>query len=94
MPKITREDYQKRLNDLELQDDVKISLMEDLADSWIDESDEISKLQEDITRITGDYESLKEKYKTRFFDSEKPEEKPKIEEKEEEKEEVIDIKEI
>lgn len=93
MPKITREDYQKRLNDLELQDDVKISLMEDLADSWIDESEEISKLQEDITRITGDYESLKEKYKTRFFDSEKPEEKPKIEEKEE-KEEVIDIKEI
>ena len=93
MPKITREDYQKRLNDLELQDDVKISLMEDLADSWIDESEEISKLQEDITRITGDYESLKEKYKTRFFDSEKPEEKPEIEEKEE-KEEVIDIKEI
>lgn len=95
MPKITREDYQKRINDLEVDDELKISLMEDLADSWIDESEEISKLQEDITRITGDYESLKEKYKTRFFDSEKPEEKFD-EEKEikEEKEEVIDIKEI
>ena len=93
MPKMTREDYQKRLNDLEIDNDVKTSLMEDLADSWVDEVEEIGKLQEEITRVKGEYDSLNEKYRTRFFESETPEKKEDKQEDEEEKE-VIDIKEI
>ena len=92
MPKIGREDYQKRINDLEIDNDIKTSLMEDLADSWIDESEEIGRLEEEITRVKGEYDSLNEKYRTRFFESDTPEKKEKQEDEEEK--EVIDIKEI
>ena len=91
MPKVAKEDLSKRINDLEIDDDVKVSLMEDIADSWIDESEEIGKLQEDITRISGEYDTLIEKYKSRFYETDDKEEKKEdiLEDKE-----VIDIKEI
>lgn len=95
MPKVSREDLSKRINDLEIDDDIKISLMEDIADSYTDESEEISKLQEDVTRLSEENVSLREKYKSRFFESEdyeSPEEE--IKDKEEKDENVIDIKEI
>lgn len=92
MPKVTKEDLSKRINDLEIDDDVKISLMEDIADSYTDESEEIGKLKEDITRIESDYNSLKEKYKSRFFESDSKDDDKKEELIEDE--EVIDIKEI
>ena len=95
MAKLTKEELSKRINDLELDDDLKISLMEDIADSFIDESEELAKLKEDIAKITEDYNSLKEKYKSRFFESDSKEEMTEeYVEDEEEKEEVIDIKEI
>lgn len=93
MPKIGREDYQKRINDLEINNEIKTSLMEDLADSWTDESEEIGRLQEEITRVKGEYDSLNEKYRSRFFESVDPKKEPQ-EIKEEKDEEVIDIKEI
>lgn len=92
MPKVTKEELSKRINDLEIDDDVKISLMEDIADSYTDESEEIGKLKEDITRIESDYNSLKEKYKSRFFESDSKDDDKKEELIEDE--EVIDIKEI
>lgn len=94
MPKLSKEELSKRINDLEIDDDLKISLMEDIADSFIDESEEIGKLQEDVTRLTNENADLRERYKSRFFetsDYESPEEKVKDEVKDEE---VIDIKEI
>ena len=96
MPKIGREDYQKRINDLEIDNDIKTSLMEDLADSWIDESEEIGRLEEEITRVKEEYDSLNEKYRSRFFESVDPKKEPEeVKEKEEKDEEkVIDIKEI
>ena len=95
MAKLTKEELSKRINDLELDDDLKISLMEDIADSFIDESEELAKLKEDIAKITEDYNGLKEKYKSRFFESDSKEETTEeYVEDEEEKEEVIDIKEI
>lgn len=94
MPKIGREDYQKRINDLEIDNDIKTSLMEDLADSWIDESEEIGRLQEEITRVKGEYDSLNEKYRSRFFESVNPKEEPEEVKEEKDEEKVIDIKEI
>lgn len=94
MPKLSKEELSKRINDLEIDDDLKISLMEDIADSITDESEEIGKLQEDVTRLTNENADLRERYKSRFFetsDYESPEEKVKDEVKDEE---VIDIKEI
>ena len=95
MAKLTREELSKRINDLELDDDLKISLLEDIADSFPDESEELVKLREDIAKLTEDYNGLKEKYKSRFFESDnEEEEKSESEEYVEEEEEVIDIKEI
>lgn len=97
MAKLTKEELSKRINDLELDDDLKISLMEDIADSIADESEELAKLKEDIAKLTEDYNGLKEKYKSRFFESDNKEEVPSVEEEvteEEKEEEVIDIKEI
>lgn len=94
MPKIGREEYQKRINDLEIDNDIKTSLMEDLADSWIDESEEIGRLEEEITRVKGEYDTLNEKYRSRFFESVNPKEEPETVREEKDEEKVIDIKEI
>ena len=68
--------------------------MEDLADSWIDESEEIGRLEEEITRVKGEYDTLNEKYRSRFFESVNPKEEPETVREEKEDEKVIDIKEI
>lgn len=94
MAKFSAEELSSRINDLELDDDVKISLMEDITDSISpDESEELASLKEDISKKDAELEELKAKYKERFLkasdDKEEVEEKEDLEEKE-----VIDIKEI
>lgn len=95
MAKYSKEELSNRINELELDDDVKISLMEDITDSMTtEESDELSTLKAELEKKSAELEELKEKYKSRFLkavevDEEAPEEKEELEEKE-----VIDIKEI
>ena len=94
MAKFSAEELSSRINDLELDDDVKISLMEDVTDSVSpDESEELTSLKAEVEKAHADYEELKEKYKSRFLkamDEDKSEEKVEdLEEKE-----VIDVKEI
>lgn len=92
MAKFSAEELSSRINDLELDDDVKISLMEDITDSISpDESEELSSLKEEISKKDSELEELKTKYKERFLKA--SEEKEEKEEDLEEKE-VIDIKEI
>ena len=68
MAKYSAEELSSRINDLELDDDVKISLMEDITDSVsADESEELASLQEQIEKVKSEYEDLKEKYKARFL---------------------------
>lgn len=77
----------KVINDSEIADDLKISLMEDIEDSWTDETG-------DGEDYKAKYEELSKKYKERFFDAKvdkKEEEKDTEEEKEKE---IIDVKEI
>ena len=88
MAKLTKEELMNRINELELSDDVKISLMEDISDSLEENTDVISK--EEFDDITNKYEELLSKYKERFLNS-----KEEIkEDKEYEEKEVIDVKEI
>lgn len=94
MAKLSREELSRKINELELDDDLKISLLEDIADSFTDESEELTKLKEDIAKLTEDYNGLKEKYKSRFFESDSEEVVEESVEDEEKEEEVIDIKEI
>lgn len=97
MAKYSAEDLSSRINDLELDDEVKISLMEDITDSVSpDESEELSSLKAEIEKVKAEYEDLKQKYKERFLKAAEVEEvKEEVKEDEElEEKEVIDIKEI
>ena len=97
MAKYSAEDLSSRINDLELDDEVKISLMEDITDSISpDESEELSSLKAEIEKVKAEYEDLKQKYKERFLKAAEVEEvKEEVKEDEDlEEKEVIDIKEI
>lgn len=94
MPKFTREELSKRVDDLDIDDEVKVSLMEDIYDSMEDkESEELAKLKEELDKKQAEYDDLLSKYKERFFTSDDKEvdEEEKIEV---EDEDVIDVKEL
>ena len=97
MAKFSAEELSSRVNDLELDDDVKISLMEDITDSISpDESEELESLKAEYEDLKAEYEDLKAKYKERFLKASEDEEvKEEVKEDEDlEEKEVIDIKEI
>lgn len=88
--KLSKEELIEKVNGLAIDDEIKISLLEDISDTIEIAEPDNSELEEIKTK----YEELKEKYKERFLKG--SEEKEDTEEKEEElkEEEVIDVKEI
>lgn len=96
MAKYSAEELSSRINDLELDDDVKISLMEDITDSVSpDESEELASVRAELGKAKADYEELKEKYKARFLKAvESDEEEKEVEDEDLEEKEVIDVKEL
>ena len=87
--KMSKDDLLKKIDTLEIPDDTKVVLMEDVTDSF----EEVK--QEDEYKAK--YEDILTKYKSRFLDSGTAEQKPaeaegKTDEMEEK--EVIDVKEI
>ena len=98
MAKLTKEEMKQKYNEtITDNDDLLISLLEDIEDSMSDEvfseeeKKELETLREDIVKKDAEIEELKRKYKERFL-SATDEEEPKVEELEEKK--VIDITEI
>lgn len=98
MAKLTKEEMKQKYNEtITENDDLLISLLEDIEDSMNEEvfseeeKKELETLREDITKKDAEIEELKRKYKERFL-SATDEEEPKVEELEEKK--VIDITEI
>ncbi len=94
MARLSKEELINRINDLPIEDEMKISLMEDVTDSV---DGEVITAEEKV-KIDGyddikfKYEELVKKYKDRFISSETEtiiEEPDTVEEKE-----FIDIKEI
>lgn len=85
--KMSKEELSQKINEMEIDEDKKISLLEDISDSFIEE--DTSKYDE----LNQKYEELKQNYKERFLigDTSKKED-TKEEELKEEK--IIDIKEI
>ena len=95
MAKYSAEELSSRINDLELDDDVKISLMEDITDSVSpDESEELASVRSELEKAKADYEELKEKYKARFLKAVESDEEEKVEDEDLEEKEVIDVKEL
>ena len=94
MSRFTREELSKRVNDLEIDEDIKLSLIEDITDS-MDDGSALSELQSKYDAKEKEYNDLREKYKSRFFSSDDVVKEEKQETNEEFQEvEVIDIKEI
>ena len=96
MAKYSAEELSSRVNELELDDEVKISLMEDITDSVsLDESEELASIKAELEKAKADYEELKEKYKARFLKAVESEEVESEKEDEDlEEKEVIDVKEL
>lgn len=92
--KLSKEELSAKINDLDIDEEIKVSLMEDIADS-IEGSVETEDNGE-LEELKIKYESLREKYKERFLKGEEVEEEKKDDETEDElkEEEVIDVKEI
>ena len=97
--KLSKEELSAKINDLEIDEEIKVALMEDIADS-IGESAEVTDGGE-LEELKIKYEALRDKYKERFLkgndetEEEKEEEEKETEDEEELKEEeVIDVKEI
>lgn len=68
MAKYSANELSARINDLEIDEDIKISLMEDITDSVSpEESEELSNLRAEIERKDAELKDLKEKYKSRFM---------------------------
>lgn len=85
--KKTAEEIIARVNDLDLDDEIKIELMEDITDSVNDADPEAESR---YTELEAKYTDLQERYKARFMEGMDPEDK----DPDEEDTEVIDIKEI
>ena len=95
MAKFTAEELSSRINELEIDDDVKISLMEDITDSVSPaESEELSSLASELEKAKLDYEELKTKYKERFITAIESEEKEDKIDGEYEEKKIIDVKKI
>ena len=95
MAKYSAEELSSRVNELELDDEVKISLMEDITDSVSpDESEELASIKAELGKAKTDYEELKEKYKARFLKAVESDEEEKEEQEDLEEKEVIDVKEL
>lgn len=97
MAKYSAEELSSRINELDIDEDVKIALMEDITDSISPvESEELSRLQAEIETTSKELVDLKEKYKARFMNAVASEEvkDEEVESGEYEETEVIDVKEI
>ncbi len=92
--KLSKEELISKINGLEIDDEVKIGLLEDVTDSMeVTPEVDNSELEEIKTK----YEELKTKYKERFLKGDETKEEEKEEKKDDEEleeKEIIDVKEI
>lgn len=94
MAKFSAEELNGRINDLSIDDDLKIALMEDIADSILPEStEELDNAIAELDSVKNELATLKEKYKERFLNVSEEIAEEKNDDEIEEKE-IIDIKEI
>lgn len=92
--KLSKEELKKKIDEVIEDDDLKISLLEDIEDS-MEISDEGEKVEKEAyDSLKAEYDELKEKYKNRFLAPEEIAEEVKEDTEEEDAEEVIDVKEI
>lgn len=95
--KLSKEELKKKIDEVIADEDVKISLLEDIEDSMTEvESEGETVTKEEYDKVVSERDEIKQKYKDRFLSGEetKDVEEEKEEKGLEEEGEVIDIKEI
>lgn len=91
--KLSKEELKQKVNEVVSDDDIKISLLEDIEDSIeIDETEKVEKTMYDDLETK--YTELSQKYKDRFLNGDASEKIKDDDIKELKEEEVIDIREI
>lgn len=99
---LSKEDFKKKIDTLEISDDKKIEILEDIEDSWTDDVNEEYKtryeaekkeMEASIANLEAEAANLKAKYKERFFNSDSVDNKEDITEDIEDTK-IIDVKEI
>lgn len=95
--KLSKEELKKKIDEVIADEDLKISLLEDIEDSMTEvESEGETVTKEEYDKVVSERDEIKQKYKDRFLSGEETKE---VEEEKEEKGleeegEIIDIKEI
>ena len=64
--KLSKDELKNKLAETIKDNDISIALLEDIEDSWQDASNDTEK-DEQIQKLTGELEDLKQKYKERFL---------------------------
>ena len=64
--KLSKDELKNKLAETIKDNDISIALLEDIEDSWQDSSNDTEK-DEQIQKLTGELEDLKQKYKERFL---------------------------
>lgn len=64
--KLSKDELKNKLVETIKDNDISIALLEDIEDSWQDASNDTEK-DEQIQKLTGELEDLKQKYKERFL---------------------------
>jgi pectate lyase len=91
--KLSKEEFIKKVNEMEIDEDKKIELMEDITDSFVENNDEYENFKAQYEQEKADLEAqianekayiteLKNRYKERFLSP--------IDDKEDKKEEIVD----
>ena len=86
--KLTLEEFKEKVNDYDIDEDIKVTLLEDLTDSFSDlESGDDIKYKEK-------YIGMRERYKRRFLDSEEIEDTELTDRDIDDNSVIVDVKEI
>ena len=95
MAKFSAEELSERIDGLDIEDEIKIALMEDITDSVSpDESEELTSLKAEVEDLKAKYEDVKAKYKERFLKAVESDDKEDEVEEELEEKEVVNVTDI
>lgn len=98
---LSKEDFKKKITELNIDDDKQIELLEDIEDSWTSDVNEEYKsryeaekkqMEAEISNLEAETASLKAKYKERFFSG--TETREDLDDNELIEKKIIDVKEI
>lgn len=100
---LSKEDFKKKIDTLEISDDKKIEILEDIEDSWTEDVNEEyraryeaekKEMEASIANLEAETANLKAKYKERFFNSDTVENREDDIREDIEEKKIIDVKEI